>query len=53
MKIRGICEKCGSNRWFVRKRSYVVEKISNKPITTNNEICGKCAKKLTKIVKLA
>jgi len=51
MKLYSKCTKCGKNGWFIRKRQYVVTKLSPKPITTNDEMCNKCARSLAKIIK--
>lgn len=51
MIIYGICSKCGKSKWFIRHRRYLVPKVSRKPITTADEMCGKCARNLKKLIK--
>jgi uncharacterized CHY-type Zn-finger protein len=53
MIIYGKCKKCNKYGFFIRKRQYTVPKVSSKPITTADEMCGKCAKSLAKIIKKA
>ena len=51
--IYGRCKKCNKYGFFIRTRQYTVPKVSSKPITTADEMCGKCAKSLAKIIKKA
>ena len=51
MHLFSRCKKCNKNGWFIRKREYTVPKVSSKPITTADEMCGKCAKNLSLIIK--
>ena len=51
MQIFGKCKKCNKMGFFIRTRQYTVPKVSRKPITTADEMCGRCAKSLAKIIK--
>lgn len=47
--IYGKCMACRKNKWFIRKRSYIVPKVSQRPITSDGELCSECFKAIKKM----
>lgn len=45
------CGKCGEKKFHVARRSFLIKKVDRKPITTNEEICGRCYRKLKRIIR--
>jgi len=50
MELKSVCATCKKRKFFVRKRTYWVERIKEN-ITTEGKICGKCTRNLAKIIK--
>lgn len=49
MKIRAKCPSCRKMRWFLRQRKYFVKEM-NQYVTSNNELCGKCARDIKHMI---
>lgn len=43
------CAICKKRRFFVSHRTYTMPKVSPKPITSQDELCGPCFRTIKKI----
>lgn len=49
MKLRGRCDGCKKDKWFIKRREYRI-KVGGL-ILSQNELCGKCYKGIKESVK--
>lgn len=49
IKLFGNCGTCGKRKFITAHRSYKMSRVSQKPITSVERLCGRCFKAIKKI----
>jgi len=48
--IRGLCGGCQKQRWFIKNRVYTPKFPGMPQVTSNNQLCGRCFKKILELI---